>query len=73
MPMPHCRGSCERSDFPYKTTKKATYSNGFLRCGSCNISIQCNLIKCPCCNTDLRRKPRHTRTRKRMLEEVKRH
>lgn len=73
MPVPMCRGICERSDFPYKTTEKATYENGFRLCSACKKSIQCEFIKCPCCNVDLRRKPRHSKARQRILEEVKRY
>lgn len=71
--MPPCKGICEHSSFPYKTTRKTTYKNGFIRCQSCDKSIQCDLIKCPCCNADFRRKPRATGSRKRLLENIGRY
>jgi hypothetical protein len=73
MPVPQCNGICERLDFGYKTTGKIQYANGYRLCSACRKSIQCSLIKCPCCNVDLRRKPRHSTTRRKVLDEVKRY
>lgn len=73
MPVPTCKGICERSDFGYKTTEKVTYDDGFRLCSACRKSIQCSLIKCPCCNVDLRRNPRHSGARRKILKDVKRY
>lgn len=59
--------------FPYKTSGRAPYENGFIRCQACNLYVKCTEIKCPCCMTDFRRRPRHGKYRKRLLAEIKRY
>ena len=73
LPMPHCKGICERSDFPYPTKNKADYKNGFVRCQACRKNVQCSEIKCPCCGTDFRRRPRHGKLKQKMLAQIKRY
>jgi len=55
---------CKRDCLKYKANMKNTikrYRKGVKRCGSCNIFIQFNGIRCPCCNDRLRQKPKNNK------------
>ncbi len=64
-----CKGTCHR----YKITKPHTekggrYSNGHKRCNECEVFINWDGARCPCCGRLLRLKPRSGITRRQFLE-----
>lgn len=64
----YCKGICKN----YKAVKEKNsfsyYSNGFKRCSECEIFINWNSYKCPCCNKVLRIKPHNTTCKTRILK-----
>lgn len=51
-----CNGVCKRFE-GYSGNPK--YQLGYRYCSECMYSIKGDMMLCPCCNTTLRRKPRH--------------
>jgi len=51
-----CHGICHRFT-GYEGIPK--YQNGYRYCTTCQYSIICDTILCPCCHSMLRRKARH--------------
>lgn len=53
-----CNGTCEK----YRAQKrvgKGWYRQGFKRCQECEIYIDYDGLRCPCCVCKLRTKPRN--------------
>ena len=56
-----------------KSTKKNTrYALGQKRCNACGVFMEWEGITCPCCGSKLRTRPRGSRYRTKMMQEVKR-
>ncbi len=53
-----CNGICDRYKAKKPNNNIGRYSNGQKRCNSCEIFINWNGLRCPCCNNRLRTKPR---------------
>ena len=61
-----CKGIC----FPYKASSsegKFRYLKGQKRCSECEIFLDCNNLRCPCCGQRLRTKPRNLKANAREL------
>lgn len=70
-----CMGTCVK----YKVEKRSSgidgrYESGQKRCSACAIFIKWDGNHCPCCNSNLRTKPRHTKSRKQfqIIQTIKR-
>jgi uncharacterized paraquat-inducible protein A len=66
-----CKGICEN----YKATKpynSIRYDIGQKRCNMCDIFIEWEGIMCPCCGSKLRTRPRNTRHRIKLMQQIKR-
>ena len=67
-----CKGICDK----YKAQKPAQtndrYSYGQKRCNLCDIFIEWDGSRCPCCSGILRTRPRSTRHRIKIMQQVKR-
>ena len=66
-----CKGICEQ----YKATKpynSIRYGTGQKRCNMCDIFTKWEGRHCPCCGSKLRIRPRNTRHRTKLMEQVKR-
>ena len=67
----HCRGICIKYSVKSPLLKKmGRYEGGQKRCSSCEIYINYNGGKCPCCGHFLRTKPRNTKGRHRLIHRV---
>ena len=64
----YCKGICTR----YKATKKGSkftmgfYGLGFKRCQICELFIDWEGKRCPCCSYKLRTKPRNMTTKNKL-------
>ncbi|MDH3764951.1 MAG: hypothetical protein OER82_03985 [Nitrosopumilus sp.] len=54
-----CREICQTIRGTYPGIGKGRYSSGQKRCQTCDLFIICGEVRCPCCNTMLRSRPRH--------------
>jgi hypothetical protein len=67
-----CRGICSQ----YKAVKSLQgnirYEIGQKRCTLCDIFTEWNGVRCPCCNGILRTRPKNTRHRTKIMQEIKR-
>lgn len=64
----NCKGIC--IDFKIKThgpKDGGRYENGQKRCSICNIFIKWSGIRCPCCGTALRMKPKNSKKRQQLV------
>jgi hypothetical protein len=64
----NCQGRCKTFKVNFNPHAGITYVNGFVRCVTCKIVFHGDLAKlrgkfnkkiCPCCNSQVRQKPRH--------------
>ncbi len=53
-----CRGICSRYSTP-KHNMKGLYTTGHKRCNTCEIYLKTENHRCPCCENQLRTKPRN--------------
>lgn len=53
-----CNGICSRYASKQGGGQKAIYAQGIKRCQICEIYLQWDDIRCPCCHYILRTKPR---------------
>ncbi|MFL6321070.1 MAG: hypothetical protein ACJ72Q_11400 [Nitrososphaeraceae archaeon] len=58
-----CKGIC----IHHKTVSN-NYTNGQKRCQVCDLFIQWNGLRCPCCGCKLRTKPRKFNVKRRLTE-----
>ena len=65
-----CRDQCASLKITEPMPNGLRYSQGQKRCSNCEIFMFHDGIKCPCCNTKLKTKPRSTKS-KRLLNEAK--
>lgn len=64
-----CKGIC--LDFVAKKSKprsKGRYESGQKRCTLCDVFLDFEGDRCPCCNRILRKKPRVAEARNKMVE-----
>lgn len=52
-----CNGICENLQTHSVTTSKK-YQNGQKRCTLCDVFLETDSLRCPCCNILLRTRPR---------------
>ncbi len=52
-----CQGTCHRYKAKW-SARQDRYANGQKRCNTCEIFVQWDGYFCPCCNTQLRTRPR---------------
>lgn len=71
-----CKGECKRQQLisKYDISGKAGYCNsryinGSKRCSECDIFLDYNGQRCPCCNTFLRGKPRSKSAKERLARQ----
>lgn len=65
-----CKGICDR----YKAKKPVgvgRYASGQQRCQTCEIFLNFNSDRCPCCNTLLRGKPRQLKYKQKFMSSKK--
>ena len=66
----YCKNIC----YIYKASKDRFssdyYSNGYKRCNECELFIEYDKNRCPCCNNILRIRPHNTISKKRMLKNL---
>lgn len=63
-----CNGICHR----HKALKPANigrYMAGQKRCNSCNVFLYWDGLRCPCCNYQLRLRPRNSKFKEKFLKE----
>ena len=65
----YCKGICKNYKAVKENNSFSYYSNGFKRCNECEIFIDWNSYKCPCCHNILRIKPHNTTCKTRILKE----
>lgn len=66
-----CRGICSEYKAKYTpSTGSGRYYNGQKRCQTCDIFIQVEGLRCPCCNQRLRMKPRNSKFKERYREKL---
>ena len=65
----NCKGICKNYKVVKEKNSFSYYLNGFKRCNECEIFIDWNSYKCPCCNNILRIKPHNTTCKTRILKE----
>ncbi len=53
-----CKGICVRYTGE-KISNGLKYSSGYKRCTYCSLFVKTTEIRCPCCSTKLRTKPRN--------------
>ena len=62
-----CKGTCHK--FHHNIMRKGgIYANGNKRCQVCEIFINYNGLRCPCCRYRLRTKPRNKRYKEKLRE-----
>lgn len=67
--MSYCTGKCKR----YKALKSryiGRYASGQKRCNFCEIFVNYDGLKCPCCNTQLRSAPRSRKDKESCLAQI---
>jgi len=65
----YCPGICVKLKAPFDAHGGGYYTNGHKRCNFCDIFIQHNGPRCPCCKHRLRSKPLGNKQRKKLLQE----
>lgn len=64
-----CKGICHN----YKTTKRINhcqYADNQKRCQRCSIFINWDGLWCPCCNHQLRSRPRNSKAKQNFLKKL---
>ena len=56
----YCKDICQQYKAHKSSYEGSYYSNGHKRCTECEMFLQWNGIKCPCCGRILRTKPHNT-------------
>lgn len=56
-----------------KIRYRPAYKNGEVWCTTCRISFKSMGIKCPCCNFDVRNKPRRGKMKKAIINAMARY
>ncbi|MEW6042834.1 MAG: hypothetical protein AB1608_01045 [Thermoproteota archaeon] len=62
-----CKGHC-KTKYRKSLGQTSLKYNGQKRCGVCDIYLVWDDVKCPCCNSILHVRPRHSRAKKRYYE-----
>jgi len=62
-----CNGICHRYK-ALKSTSTGRYITGQKRCNSCNIFLWWDGLRCPCCNYQLRLRPRSSKFKEKLLK-----
>ena len=57
-----CKGICQQFREP-KPEDVGMYQVGIKRCTICNVNMKLGQLRCPCCNSLLRTKPREGRAK----------
>lgn len=65
-----CKGKCSKHK-AIKHHNKGHYLLGHKRCQICEIFIKWNGIRCPCCSSILRTKPRKSSDKAKLNEKLK--
>jgi len=62
-----CKGICEK----YRAKRKGTswYTSGFSRCQTCELFLDVDGSRCPCCSCLLRMTPKNAKHKKRLRSE----
>ena len=63
-----CRGTCSKYAVKHSPSAGGRYESGHKRCSSCEIFIKFDGIRCPCCGTALREKPRSSKAKEKIIE-----
>ena len=68
----HCKGICIHHKIN-KSGQRETgrYESGLKRCSFCEVFIEWEGLRCPCCGCILRRKPRNAKAREKIVESLK--
>ena len=56
-----CKGLCQTSLKHIVGDVLLRYNSGQKRCSVCSVYIKWRGVKCPCCNTILHTRPRHSK------------
>jgi len=56
----YCKGICTRYSSP-KHMNGGMYEAGYKRCNTCEIYLKTDSQQCPCCENNLRNRPRNSR------------
>jgi len=68
----HCKGICLKYLAKKPESKKSGhYELGHKRCSICEVYLIWDGRNCPCCGTALRKKPRNSKARTRIIENIK--
>jgi hydrogenase nickel incorporation protein HypA/HybF len=62
-----CKGNC-KTKYKKLLGETSLRYNGQKRCGVCDVYLKCDNTKCPCCNSVLHVRPRHSQTRRKYYE-----
>jgi len=65
----NCRGICNRFSAP-NHVNGGLYSTGHKRCNTCEIYLKTEELECPCCNNQLRNRPRNSRYKEKFRKYV---
>jgi rRNA maturation endonuclease Nob1 len=66
-----CKGTCIRYKVKKPVKKSAYLIAGVKRCNHCSLFIKWEGLFCPCCGYRIRAKPRASRYRAKVTEELK--
>lgn len=64
-----CKGTCSRHQ-AIKPNGAGRYESGQKRCQECEIFINADGYRCPCCNSKLRTKPRNLKYKTQLRESM---
>lgn len=63
--MRYCKGACNK--IPKSQPRRSRVYDRFGRCTVCEVWIELPCVKCPCCKTILRSKPKRSSNRKKYI------
>lgn len=67
-----CKGICEQYKVKRPHSDTTRYESGQKRYNMCDVFTKWDGIRCPCCGSMLRTKPKNARHRIRIMQQVKR-
>lgn len=67
----YCKGICNRFSAPnHVNGGLGLYSTGHKRCNTCEVYLKTEEKACPCCNNQLRNRPRNSRYKEKFRKYV---
>jgi len=67
-----CKGICKRYEAKRPIEGNNRYSIGQKRCNKCDVFTEWEGVRCPCCGSVLRTRPRNSRHRMKLMENFQR-